>query len=100
MNINDFSNEEKSILTLMAKHETTGYSFKGINDDLKIGIQEVERIVNGLVAKGMATIEKNEPLEKSYCIMEYGLSGGRFVELKELEEQKWEDMALRDRVCP
>jgi len=100
MDIGNFSNEEKEILTLMAKRETTGYSFKGINDDLKIGIKEVERIVNGLAAKGAAKIEKNEPPEKSYCIMEYGLSGGRFVDLKELEEQKWADLALRDRVCP
>ena len=31
---------------------------------------------------------------------EYGISDGRFVDLKELEDDYMRDMALRSRVCP
>ena len=46
----------------------------------------------------MAKIEKQ--YDDTFCVLEYGLLNGEFVELRLLEEQKWHDMELRDRVCP
>ena len=101
-NINELSSMEKRILTLAAEQETTILSFKFIHKKFNIDINEVEKIVNGLIEKGMAQITRynSDPPDLIYCKMEYWISKDQYVDLKKLEDDYIADMALRDRVCP
>jgi len=102
MNISDLSKIERDILTLAANEETTILSFKSIEKNFNLKREEVEKIVNGLIEKGMAKIKHydSDPPDLIYCKMEYGISHNEYVDLKKLEDDYMADMALRDRVCP
>ena len=97
-NKEDFTEEEILILYFAGEDETTTMSMNSICEYINQEMEEAQEIVKGLAAKGMAKIEKRG--NDTVCILEYGLCGGEFAELKPLEEQKWSDMELRSRVCP
>ncbi|MCL2187012.1 MAG: hypothetical protein FWB86_14365 [Treponema sp.] len=93
---------ERDILTLAADNEGTLLNFKTIEKNFKLNRNEVEQVVNGLIEKNMAEIKHYDydPPDVIFCKMEYGISKGRYVNLKDLEDAYMADMALRDRVCP
>jgi len=102
VSISDLSKIEKEILTLAANEETTILSFKTIQKNFSLEREEVEKIVNGLIEKGMAKLKHydSDPPDLIYCKMEYGISKDQYVDLKKLEDDYMADMALRSRVCP
>jgi len=102
VNISDLSEIEREILTLAADYETTILRFETIQKNFNLDRKEVENIVNGLIEKGMAKLKHydNDPPDEIYCQMEHGIIDNKYVDLKKLEEDYMDDMALRDRVCP
>ena len=105
-NVNDFSQDEKAILRyicilgpfftlntfcMMQKYSEEREGLKRIN--------EPEKVLNGLVEKGIATIkDKRKPSEETEYQFLYGLdSNGKLYDAMKVY---WEARALQDRVCP
>jgi len=101
MELKDFTEAEKEILTLAVLKVGNYFTVKLILSFTKLSEEETERALNSLIAKGIASIKKPISGETSYKFT-YGLRDGKFVDMKQEEDRYWDDYQdfLRGTVCP
>jgi len=101
--IKDFTDAEKLILTLAVKSIGSPFTVTTIINNIKITKKEAERIINGLISKGIAAKnEKNKSLGEPSYDFKYGLRDNNFIDMEAETNKYWEEyeMELRGRVCP